>query len=106
MMDIEQLKLVLETIQHTTDGAKNFGVWWIALHYGQKVLEGLFITFCVWGVAWGVIKAITISCTPVDSLRLQNLRDTMRIGSRGVVTDDEYDRMRDKIRDWMRGEAK
>ncbi len=106
-MDIEQLKLVLETIQHTTDGAKNFGVWWIALHYGQKVLEGLFITSCVWGVAWGVIKAITISCSAGDdSRRLQNLRDTMRIGSPGAVTDGEYDRMRDKIRDWMRGEAK
>ena len=38
-MDIEQLKLTLETAQKITDGAKDFGVWWLALHYGEKILR-------------------------------------------------------------------
>jgi hypothetical protein len=101
-MDIEQLKLVLETVQHTTDGAKSFGVWWIALHYCQKILEGIFIVACVWGVTWGIIKAITMSTNNSDDThRLQGLREMMRIGSAGIVTPSEYDQMRDKIRSLM-----
>lgn len=106
-MEIEQLKLILETLQHTTDGAKDFGIWWIALHYGEKVLNGLFMVVCVCGIAWGVCKAILISSgSSEDTRRLQHLRDLMRVGSPGAVTDGEFDRMREKIRDWMHGENK
>lgn len=106
-MEIEQLKLILETLQHTTDGAKDFGVWWIALHYGEKVLGGLFMAICVWGIAWGIIKAITVASNAgEDAQRLQYLRDFMRVGSPGAVTEGEFDRMRDKIKDWMKGEEK
>ena len=106
-MEIEQLKLILDTLQHTTDGAKDFGIWWVALHYGEKVLSGLFMVLCVWGVAWGIYKAITIAHgADDDARRLQYLRDLMRVGSPGGVTEGEFDRMREKVRDWRGGEKK
>lgn len=102
-MNIEELKLVLETLQHTTDGAKDFGVWWIALHYGVKAFDALMIAAAVWGVAWAIVKAIVL-CNGSDTSerRLQHLRDLMRIGSPGLVSNSEFDQMRDKIRDWMK----
>ena len=106
-MDIEQLKLVLETVQTTTDGAKNFGVWWIALHYGEKILSGLLVVICVWGVLWGIVKAIMIGNEMhKNEARLRHLRDTLRIGSSGFFTDSEYEQMKDKIKDLMKGESK
>lgn len=106
-MNIDELKLILETLQHTTDGAKDFGVWWIALHYGAKVLESLLVAACVLGIAWGVYKAILISSGSSDAeRRLEGLRDAMGIGTPGILTDDEYHRMCIKIGDWLRGENK
>lgn len=106
-MNIDELKLILEALQHTTDGAKDLGVWWIALHYGEKVLSGLLMVVCVFGIAWGIAKTITVANgMSDDSRRLEHLRDLMRVGSPGGVTVGEFDRMRDKINDWMRGEIK
>jgi hypothetical protein len=106
-MDIEQLKLVLETVQHTTDGAKDIGVWWVILHYGEKILSGLFMVACVWGVAWGILKAV-MSANGADSSeqRLRYVRDLLRVGSPGGVTESEFDQMRDKIRNLLKEQSK
>lgn len=103
-MNIDELKLILEALQHTTDGAKDLGVWWIALHYGEKVLGGLFAVVCIWGVAWGIYKVINAANGSSEpERRLQRLRDAMGVGTSGILTDSEYEQMREKIRDWMRG---
>ena len=104
-MNIEELKLILEALQHTTDGAKDLGVWWVAMHYGEKVFSGLAMVACIWGIAWGVIKGITIASGTGDSeRRLAQLRDMMHVGSPGIVTESEFFAMRDKLNDLMRGQ--
>jgi hypothetical protein len=40
-MNIDELKIILDTINTTTGLAKDMGTTWIWLHYGFKVLEGL-----------------------------------------------------------------
>jgi hypothetical protein len=106
-MEIEQLKLILETLQHTADGAKSFGVWWIALHYGVKALHLLCLVAGAWAIAWAIVKSVQI-CNGADSdaQRLQHLRDLMRVGSLGGVSHGEYEQMRDKVRNFMKGESK
>ena len=104
-MNIEELKLILEALQHTTDGAKDLGVWWVALHYGEKIFSGITFVLCVWGIAWGIIKGVMLaSGLEENEQRLQQLRDMMEIGSPGKVSHGEFDRMRQKVRDLMRGE--
>lgn len=106
-MNIDELKLILETLQHTADGAKSFGLWWIALHYGVKALHLLCLVAGVWAIAWAIVKSVQI-CNGADdnTQRLQQLRDIMRIGSPGVVSHGEYEQMRDKVRNFMKGESK
>lgn len=101
-MEIEQLKLILETLQHTADGAKDFGVWWIALHYGVQALKYVTYVLALWGIAWGAVKAVQIGTGfGIDAQRLMHLRDLLRVGSPGVLTPREFDEMRDKIKTLM-----
>ena len=102
-MNIEELKLVLETIQQTTDGAKELGFWWIIMHYGTQVFHMMMWVLCVLGVAWGIVKAIVIASGSSDSEQnLRELRDLLRIGTPGSVSPREFTEMRDKIRDFMK----
>ena len=50
-MNIEELKMILETINATTGLAKEMGTTWIWLHYGLQFLNGL-------GVFIGVVIGI------------------------------------------------
>lgn len=42
-MDMEQLKLILATLRDITGDAGHAAVWWMAMHYGVKVLTMLLI---------------------------------------------------------------
>ena len=45
-MDLEQLKMILDTIEAVGGDAKEFGFWYIALHYGTRIFGGvLFFLF-------------------------------------------------------------
>ena len=45
-MNIDELKMILETINTTTGLAKDMGTTWIWLHYGFKVLDVLACIAC------------------------------------------------------------
>lgn len=62
-MNIEELKLVLDTINSIAGGASDIAVLWIALLYGGNLLVSL-----VWpvAIAWVVIKVATLIVSTLE----------------------------------------
>jgi hypothetical protein len=77
-MDIEQLKLILETVQGIAGDAKTTAIWWMALHYGLHILNQLLIAGVVITVA--VIVARTVMYYNDDEKFIKEIRDGMGLG--------------------------
>lgn len=77
-MDIEQLKLILETVQGIAGDAKTTAIWWMALHYGLHILNQLLVAGVVITVA--VIVARTIMYFNDDEKFIKEMRDSMNLG--------------------------
>jgi len=74
-MDIEQLKLVLETVQQLGAQGKEAFIWWIVLDKVLPVL-GWLITFAgLMTVGFWVIRAV--QSANEDAARLKQLRDAL-----------------------------
>jgi len=54
-MDIEQLKLVLETVKGITDDATSVAIWYMVLHYGGAILSNLLV---IGGLLTGVYLVV------------------------------------------------
>lgn len=68
-MDIEQLKLVLQSVDGVTEGAKQIGIGWLALDFLKDILPFAFGIFAVSKTA----KLIQASVG--ESSRIKSLRD-------------------------------
>ena len=90
-MNIEELKMILETINTTTGLAKDMGTTWIWLHYGFKALEGLA---CIAGIAiviYGIYRMVkTVNNADVDTAFMRSCRNKLGTGSPGIMTEAEY----------------
>ena len=90
-MNIEELKMILETINATTGLAKDMGTTWIWLHYGFKLLDGLAMLIGSAVVIYGVYKiARTMNSDCIDTVFMRQCRDKLNTGSGGCMTDGEY----------------
>ena len=90
-MNIEELKMILETINATTGLAKDMGTTWIWLHYGFKVLDGLALLACIAIVIYGIYRmVIAVNHVDKDSPFMRSCRNKLGTGSPGVMTETEY----------------
>lgn len=90
-MNIEELKMILETINTTTGLAKDMGTTWIWLHYGFKVLDGLALLACIAMVVYGMYRVVRmLSNADIDSQFMRSCRNKLGTGSPGVMTETEY----------------
>ena len=97
-MNIDELKMILETINSTTGLAKDFGTTWVWLHYGLKVFDSLLAVACILGVAYAVYRVVVHANGGGDQERfLRQCRDRLRIGSPGCMTDSEWIALRMKL---------
>jgi hypothetical protein len=97
-MNIDELKMVLETINATTGLAKDMGTTWIWLHYGFKAFEGLAWIFGVTVFMYGLYRMIkTTLSVDIDSPFMRSCRDKLKTGTGGCMTDGEYYRTTTKI---------
>lgn len=85
-MDIEQLKLILETVQGIAGDAKTTAIWWMALHYGLYILNNLLVAGVIVTVA--VIIARTIMYYNDDEKFIKEMRDNMGLGYGYLDTTD------------------
>jgi hypothetical protein len=89
-MDIEQLKLVLETLQSVSHDASSLVTLWIWLKFGAALISGLGMAIAIVGVVYVIgraFRAMEGDRQAYDFLR--EMRSTLGIGSRGYLDDSE-----------------
>lgn len=97
-MNIEELKMVLETINNTTGLAKGFGTTWVWLHYGLKVFDSVLAVACILGVVYAIYRMVVfINGGNENETFIRRCRDRLRIGSPGMLTNEEAERVRIKL---------
>ena len=57
-MNTEELKMILEAIQHLGDAGKDAFIVWVALKYTTVLLQALMMLLAVLGVPWLIGKVI------------------------------------------------
>jgi len=98
-MNIEELKLVLETIRSLAGDATSAAYWYFGLEFAKFVLS--------WFVGAGVVLTIartivTLSGNGRDELFMCECRDALHIGSRGSLTENERAATKQAIRNLIK----
>lgn len=97
-MNMEELKLVLETINSTTGLAKDFGTTWVWLHYGMKLLNGIGYLLIVAIIVYGIYQVVaSISGTDNANEFVKECRDRLGTGFPGPLTTNELSHTRSKV---------
>lgn len=91
-MDIEQLKLVLETVGNVSGDAQTVAVWWLIL---DKFIPSVVILAISYGVYSLVLKIVRTCHNEKD---LIEIRDSLGIvGSDWYLRDSEIKQIKQKI---------
>ena len=85
-MNIEELKLILETIRSLSGDASTAAYWYFGLEFAKFVLG--------WLVSAGVVLALTQTIARANGVGgdedfMCECRDALRIGCRGVLLQEE-----------------
>ena len=98
-MDIEQLKLILETLQGVGHEAGNLAVLYLWLQFVGGVFTNLSIMGVCVGIAYFIYRAIRMSQghDATDTF-LREMRDQLHTGTYGHLSDDERQRTMAAIR--------
>ena len=92
-MDVEQLKLVLETLQSVSHDAGSLAVLWLWLKFGAAAVGHLSIMTVVVAVAYFIYKAVRLSYGDDAYDRFfRDMRDQLRTGPGGNLTGEERHR--------------
>lgn len=98
-MDIEQLKLVLETLQSVSHDAGSLAMLWIWLKFGAAAVGHISIMTVIVAVAYFIYKAVRVSYgDDVYERFLRDMRDQLRTGTGGCLTGTERDNTMAAIR--------
>jgi hypothetical protein len=98
-MDIEQLKLILETLQGVGHEAGNLAVLYLWLQFAGGVLTNLSAIAVLLGVTYLIYKAIMISQGHDETEAfLCEMRDQLGTGVRGLLSRDERQRTTTALR--------
>jgi len=98
-MEIEQLKLILETLQGVGHEAGNLAVLYLWLQFIGGVLTNLSIMGALLGIAYFVYRAIRMSEGHDESESfLREMRDQLGTGVYGHLSKDERQRTMTALR--------
>ena len=102
-MNIEELKLVLETIRSLTGDASTAAYWYFGLEYAKFVL-GLAVG--AWLALTLIRMIVALSGNGRDEMFMCECRDALRIGCRGILTVNERDLTQQAIRNLIQESKK
>jgi hypothetical protein len=89
-MEIEQLKLILETLQGVGHEAGGLAALYLWLQFAGGVLANLSIMGALLGVTYIIYKAIMMSQGHDETeMFFCEMRDQLGVGSRGILTKTE-----------------
>lgn len=98
-MDIEQLKLVLETIQSLGHDAGQTATMWVWLYFGSKVLSNGFLVAAVAVIAYAIYRVVAlVQGNENATYFLKDMREVLGTGSSGYLTDPERERTQQLLR--------
>jgi hypothetical protein len=98
-MDIEQLKIVLETLRGIGQDAGNIAVLWMWLKFGASVLSSLAMGLTVVGVVWFISRAvILLNGNEECEIFVREMRGMLGTGTSGCLTPNERTRTQEAIR--------
>jgi hypothetical protein len=92
-MEIEQLKLILETLQGLGHEAGNLAVLYLWLHFAGSVLTSISLVSIFVGLFYFIYRAVRMSYgyDEADAF-LRTMRDQLGTGAGGHLTDHERHR--------------
>ena len=98
-VDIEQLKIVLETLQSVSHDAGNIAVLWLWLKFGSNIAGQLFWAVAICAGAYTVFRAVKMAhgVDGTDTF-LREMRDVLQTGSGGALTDRERHDTQNRLR--------
>lgn len=98
-MDIEQLKLVLETLQSVSHDASSIALLWIWLKFGASIAGQIFWAVAICAIAYAVFRTVRMlhGVDGTDAF-LREMRDVLHTGSGGVLTDRERNDTQARLR--------
>ena len=94
-MDIEQLKLILETIKGITDDATTVAIWYFVLYYGLSFISKLICLGAIFGVVY--IIATAFKSSNDDTAFVHSLRDELLESGSGWISDYDRKKIRQRI---------
>jgi hypothetical protein len=98
-MDIEQLKLILETLQGVGHEAGNLAVLYLWLQFAGGVLTNLSLIGIFLGLFYFIYRAVRMSNGYDESdAFLREMRDQLGTGIYGSLTSDERQRTMTALR--------
>lgn len=98
-MDIEQLKLVMDTLAQMGAQGKEAFIWWLIF---DKALVPLVCLLIAPMVVWGLIKFLG---TTGHEQKLRTIRDAMGIGTYGWFMEHEFREIMQRINRYEKGET-
>ena len=90
-MEIEQLKLILETLQGVGHEAGNLAVLYLWLKFGGGIFTNLCMLVGVGGAAYLIYRGVSMAQRhDASDTFFRDMRDQLRIGSGGYLSDSEH----------------
>ena len=98
-MDIEQLKLILETLQGVGHEAGNLAVLYLWLQFGASALANLSLSGVFLGACYLIYRGIRMGTgSDVCENFLRDMRDQLGTGISGPLSVNERDRTMNALR--------
>lgn len=92
-MEIEQLKLILETLQGVGHEAGNLAVLYLWLQFVGGVLTNISLVGIFVGLFYFIYRAVMMSQGhDANDVFLREMRDQLKTGTGGYMTDNERQR--------------
>lgn len=95
-MDIEQLKLVIETVKSVSGDAQSVAIWWLILDKLVPVVAWLLVGLGIYSAVNKLINAVKDDSD--NERRIKELRDILHPNGSGYVCSSDYEIMLKKIR--------
>jgi len=93
-MDLEQLKIILETIEAVGGDARSFGLWYLGLTIGQMVLSNVL----VFSFGTGVLLLGRNLVRNISSIELRRVATELGVVVQGDWGGSDTNHVLDKIR--------
>jgi hypothetical protein len=97
-MDIEQLKLIIETVKSVSGDAQSLVIWWLVMTHVTNLLSGVLFVGGVYVITVKILCHLQSANERRDDYRkLKGIRDILYPSACGPVLDHEYMKMCQRV---------